>query len=292
LRIWPLYYILVLLVFLVFPYLQLLHYPGYDSNFLAQQLKAFALYLSFFPNLSNYAYGNVLYVGQTWSLGVEEFFYIFFPLGLYLVAHKNNLRYFLLLIIGSVTLTALSKLWCNASDTDLSMACIYISRYRIYAFALGAVAAYCYLGFQNNNMVLKYIKQLKVTGYVLFFIATIMVLSGVNFSYLTHPVFSILFALMLFVISVSGIKIAIINNPAIVYFGKISYGIYMLHPLAAIICIKLFYFNTGNDILTAIIFSLIVVTVTIILSIISYTFLEKPFLSLRKSSGKSIAVTA
>lgn len=292
LRIWPLYYSLVILCFLIFPHMQLLQYPGFDDNFLSEKSQAFLLYLSFFPNLSNLLYGNVLYINQTWSLGVEEFFYIFFPLGLYLVSYKNNLKYFTILIAISIALGAFSKFWCNAADTDLSMVCIYISRYRIYSFALGAVAAYCYLKSYNTGIVSRHAKLFRIAAYSLFFFSAVLVISGADFSYLTQPLFSFLFALMLFLISVTGIKIAVINNPVIVYLGKISYGIYMLHPFAAFICVKLVYFNTGNDILTAVIFSFTVMLTTILLSIISYSILEKPFLNLRKSSGSPTTINA
>lgn len=283
LRIWPLYYTLILLVYLIFPQIPLLQYPGYGNDYINNEFKPFALYLSFLPNLSYYLYGNVLYIGQMWSLGVEEFFYIFFPLGLYFVAYKNSLKYFLLLVICSIILTALSKFWCNASDTNLPLACIYISRYRIYSFAFGAIAAFYYLRLNNNSFIATHIKTFRTAGYISFFSMTAIILLGITFGTYTQPIFSLLFVAVIFLISVSGIKIKLLNNPALIYLGKISYGIYMLHPLATVICIKLLYFNTGNSILTAILFSVIVIGVTIILSVISYTFIEKPFLNLRKS---------
>src|SRR3954467_2499920 len=85
LRIWPLYYILVLFVYFVLPHFSLFNYSGYDSSF-SKDPQGLVLFLSFCPNLSEFLRGNVLYLGQTWSLGVEEFFYVFFPIGMYLLS--------------------------------------------------------------------------------------------------------------------------------------------------------------------------------------------------------------
>src|SRR5215831_2817405 len=281
LRIWPLYYVLVLLTFLVFPHIIFFQYPGYQNNFLSTNSDALLLYLTFCPNLSGYLYGVVLFLGQIWSLGVEEFFYLFFPIGLHFVSTKNNLRYFLVLIIASITLTAVSKFWCSAGDPNLSLGCIYISRYRIYAFALGALAAYSYIKMQNNSLILKNKKVLASTGYVLLLLSAVMLIGGVTFSSLTHPVYAFIFAFLIFSITISNTKIAFLNNRVIVYFGKISYGIYMLHSLAIFICMRLFYFDTGNNFLDVVIFDAMSIVIVIFFAIISYTFLEKPFLRMR-----------
>src|SRR4051794_2984034 len=89
LRIWPLYYSLVLLTFFLFPYFKLFQYPGYNNIFFTEQKEPFIFYMLFCPNLANYFFGNLYFLGQTWSLGVEEFFYVFFPIGLHFISGKN-----------------------------------------------------------------------------------------------------------------------------------------------------------------------------------------------------------
>lgn len=284
LRIWPLYYTVVLLTFFVFPHIALLQYPGFGKSFLTENFNAFELYVSFLPNLSYHEYGNVLYLGQVWSLGVEEFFYLFFPLGLYFLSPGNNLKFFIVLAAGSIAITVASKFWCSINDINLPLPCIYISRYRIYAFASGALSAYGYMHLHNKHIIYKNMQLVKIITQALLIVTAAVLLSGITFSSLTHPVYAFVFAVLLLLLTVSNTKIASLNHRYIIYLGKISYGIYMLHPLAIIICIKLFYFNSGIAVLDVILFDTLAVTVVIVLAMISYTCLEKPFLKLRKTA--------
>lgn len=282
LRIWPLYYFLVLLSYLVLPYLQIFQFDDFNKSFLSTHINSLLLYLSFLPNYSNHEYGNVLYLGQVWSLGVEEFFYLFFPLGLYLIPSKRTLQFFILLIIASVAIIALSKFWCNVNDPNLPLSCIYVSRYRIYAFALGALSAYAYTNWRTKILQLLSPRQLKVSGILLFSVTIILLFTGTDFSFLTHPVYSLLFAIILFLFTTSEINISLLNHPYIIYLGKISYGIYMLHPIAIVIALRLFNIETGNAIMNVLLFDLVVIALVIGLSILSYQFFEKMFLRMRK----------
>lgn len=281
LRIWPLYYLLVLLVFLVLPYSTLFSYPGYNSSLLLSEYKAFALFGVFCPNLSEFLHGNILYLGQTWSLGVEEFFYLFFPMGIYFIRYKNFLKYFILLATVSIILIALSKIWCNEENAATLFGCAYLSRYKIYAFAFGAIAAYCFIQYKNSELFALYQKQLRLFFHMILTVMLLLSFMGVEFSHLMHPVYAFIFALVIFLSCASGTKAWLLNRNFIIWLGKISYGIYMLHPLTIVLCIKLFYFNTGNHISDTIFFDVIVLAATILLASVSYTFLEKPFLKKR-----------
>lgn len=282
LRIWPLYYSLLLLIFFVFPFIPLFQYPGYDGSFPKNELTAFGYYLGFMPNYADHSFGNVLYFGQTWSLGVEEFFYLCFPVGLYLLPYKKLLPFFVALTAVSIAITGVSKNWCNGNDTGLSMLCIYISRYKIYAFAAGAIAAYGYLHAPEIKVVQTQKKLIGKMAILLFIMLLALVLSGTTFGMFTHLIYTVLFAGFLFGATVSNIKLYLLNNAMVVYAGKISYGIYMLHPLAIVLCVKLLYINTGNAIITTLLFSASTIMVTIIMAMISYTVIEKPFLYRKK----------
>jgi peptidoglycan/LPS O-acetylase OafA/YrhL len=282
LRIWPLYYLLVLASFLALPYLSIFQFNDFNKSFLSAHANSFLLYLFFLPNYSNHEYGNVLYLGQVWSLGVEEFFYLFFPIGLYFLPAKRYVYFFILLIGASVAITAFSKLWCKVDDQNLPLTCIYISRYRIYAFALGALSAYAYIKSKDKTFLTIYKQQLKIVGNVLFGLILVLLFSGTTFSSLTHPLYSVMFAALLFLLTVTGIKIRLLNHPYMVYLGKISYGVYMLHPLAIVIALRLFSITSKNAILDVILFDLLTVALVIALAIASYHFFERLFLKMRK----------
>lgn len=284
LRIWPLYYVLILSVYFVLPFLSLFSYPGYDSNFLVERHKALPFFIFFCPNLSELLHGNILYLGQTWSLGVEEFFYLFFPLGLYVVPIKHVAKYFLIVFFLSITVSLISAYLFNDQSSTYDVAfSFYSSRYLIYTFAAGALAAYGYIFFHNDNLILKYRSLLKNIGFTLLLSVIILLLAGITFSVFTNLLYTILFSLLIFIFSVSDTKIYLLNTRPFIYLGKISYSIYMLHPLVIVACLKLFYFDTGNTSFNIFLFDTITVIVTIILSILSYTYVEQPFLKMKKA---------
>ena len=286
-RIWPLYYVLVIVVFYVLPNIPLFWVPTYDRNFIVpHNIKRFALYVIFCPNLAMLLHGNVIYLGQLWSLSVEEFFYLFFPVGLYFLKRKNFLAYFIALTILFFLLPGIKILFGgNSSNTDQNMLFWYFQTYNLTPFTLGAIAGYYYFLLKKTPQVKAYIKQIRLVGYMALLISVFVIVAGINFSYLTTSVYSLLFALLIFCLSISDTHIKLLNNPVIIYLGKISYGIYMLHPLAIVICIKLFYFDTGSNLLTSVFLDVIVIVTTLFISAISYRFLEKPFLKLKKMVG-------
>jgi len=74
LRIWPLYYVLVLAAFFVFPRIPV--FAGALKFPEESRARSFFLYMSIFPNLA----APFPYLGHLWSIGVEEQFYIAWPL--------------------------------------------------------------------------------------------------------------------------------------------------------------------------------------------------------------------
>src|SRR5438270_445539 len=78
LRIWPLYFLLVLLGFAILPLvIGWEHYPylGKDENFFGR----LALYLVLMPNVAYALWPGGVPIGHLWSIGVEEQFYLLWP---------------------------------------------------------------------------------------------------------------------------------------------------------------------------------------------------------------------
>jgi peptidoglycan/LPS O-acetylase OafA/YrhL len=280
-RIWPLYYLLVLTVFIIFPLIPFLQYPDFDQAYLGHHLQALLLYLIFCPHLSDYIFGNTIYSGQFWSLGAEEFFYLFFPVGLYLLGFRHYLQYFIGILLLSVLATVYFKITGDVNFGFRKLFYNYLLSYKLYTFAFGAIAAY--INFTCKDYFSPYENLLKRATMVLLILLCILMFSGQNTFHILQKnwLFALLFALLILFSTLSSVRIKALDNKAIRYLGKISFSIYMLHPLAVVIAIKLFYFDTGNVYCTAILFSLIAVVVTILLSVASYTCIEKPFLKKR-----------
>ena len=110
-RIWPLYYIIMFLGFVVIPFLAN-HFDvfHYNSNYFSQIMKSenysstsLLTYLTFIPNIALHLKMVVVGCSQTWSVGVEEQFYLFWPLIIMIFSRKNILLTFLgllFLLIG------------------------------------------------------------------------------------------------------------------------------------------------------------------------------------------------
>jgi peptidoglycan/LPS O-acetylase OafA/YrhL len=80
LRIWPLYFLTILLALFVLPNLSLFILPGYEKDVIYEQLPSKILfYLLFLPNLVSPLLGVVPYASHTWSIGTEEQFYLVWP---------------------------------------------------------------------------------------------------------------------------------------------------------------------------------------------------------------------
>ncbi len=287
LRIWPLYYLLVLLIFLGLRTVGFFHdLPGLSAgtgNGLYE--KRLMGYVLFLPNYTEYRFGTEPYLGQTWSLGVEEFFYLFFPLGLYFIRWKN-VRKFLLILLALFFILSIGifviKNNSGPSSRLLGLLAIYFDKYRIYSFALGGLAAWFLIRENTNDPKWVIGLQKKITTKWLMLALLLLVGGGVTFSIATQQIYSVFFAILLYSLSYSQIRFYFLNHPIIVYLGKISYGIYMLHPLAAVILVKLVRPVSGTNIGATLLLAIGATVITIALAVLSYELYEKFFLRLKK----------
>jgi peptidoglycan/LPS O-acetylase OafA/YrhL len=112
-----------------------------------------------------------------------------------------------------------------------------------------------------------------------------LLVKGVYVPYVHNQVYATLFGILILNLAANKKRIFSLEYKPLDYLGKISYGIYMYHPLAIAIALKILM-NTGeNYLLWQILLSLIL---TVIVSSISYQFLEKPFIRRKVKFSKII----
>lgn len=294
LRIWPLYYLLVLLVFLVIGPLDFFRVDygwGNESGTTAYWQKMTG-YLFFLPNYTGIRYGGFVYISHVWSLGVEEFFYLFFPIGIYFVRSGYIKAFLVAILIASLAVSmGIQLLIPDPAGAEFYLRG-FASSYRLYSFALGALAAYLFLNQQLKVVIaaVRFLKNKTVITIGILVLLTLL-LTGTTFWHFTQPVYSLLFAMFLFAISVTGIRLWIINTSPVRYLGKISYGIYMFHPLAIVIAVKCAMGTTSSP--GGIVFNVLIyglsITLAIVLAMVSYETYEKFFLKYaRKKRGDTI----
>lgn len=181
----------------------------------------------FFLMDSNYwgALSKNFFLLHTWSLGVEEQFYLVYPLLLLTVFRFWGRRgliisLFMLLILGGA-----GNFLVLPSDPSMAF---YFSPLRFYEFAIGGV----------GSLVLTRTSQIhlpKGTLSLLSFLGLAMILySATNFSFYTKfPGINALLptcgALLVIFSGQSLVSSRLLANPLMVWLGKISYSLYLVH---------------------------------------------------------------
>lgn len=212
-------------------------------------------------------------LGHTWSLSMEEQFYLVWPpLLLYLVSVSGKLRSFVVFLF-----------------------IVLISIWRIYLSSKGVDDERIYNGFDTHSdglLIGCFIALVQKSRMIDIASNTIIIpFLGLGFIFMKvphHSYFSISMGLGLVAIFTAWIIIAFekqillkkaFSIKPLVYTGKISYGWYLWHyPIWCLVTL-----NISSIFEKSIYMNSFIVMVSYILAIISYHCIEKPFLRLKKN---------
>jgi peptidoglycan/LPS O-acetylase OafA/YrhL len=284
LRIFPLYYLCLLLFLILFPL----------CGFYTQELK---FYTSnqwwFWAYMQNWLFafhlpGNANMLNHFWTLGTEEQFYIAWPLLILLIRKPKTLLYFLIFLLTAVMVTRYMVWFAGSKDLN------YINLYtftRIDGICIGSMVALLYRVnknfFSRNTIVI--LAGLVVFNMAFFLLDLTHQYSYPYFAFVGYPTFSIIFGLLL--------NAAIHKKPRLItlllslrplrFLGKISYGFYIFHWPVFLITNHSFYifFQQSLNLSDGICRLLAPVTSTflaILISTASYYGFEIRFLKLKE----------
>jgi peptidoglycan/LPS O-acetylase OafA/YrhL len=262
LRIFPIYYLTVLVV--------LVFVPAYRGN---------SVYDLFY--LSNWRYGLLGYfpdspVPHFWSLAVEEQFYLIWPLLILLV----NPRYIFHTLAGILIAAGVG----HAVLYEMGLA----------FFSAATISCLCFLGsgallawlWKSKQWIFRRISDLFLPLIIIHF----AIIAGtfyypVNFPDLAKFFFSLLVSTAIvarFAIGFEGrIARALTENKAVVYLGKISYGLYVYH-LLAIFPLSVFKKIFGAEMIYSHnVEATVKIGLTVIIAALSWQFIEKPINNLK-----------
>lgn len=273
LRIWPLYYLIVLLSIFVLPYVAVFQIPGHDiTNLsLAKIFMVLLLFVFMLPNVLFFIKG-IPFATQTWSIGTEEQFYLIWP---FLINNVKKLfSCFLVLII------TYWFLWFGITSPflkDVAMISVikgYYSLMKIDVLTIGALTA---LILHAKHKLFHVLCNMSWFVVSLFLLTATYFYVDDKFSIL-RVIHSALFAIIILNLVANSKLAMIFENSIFSYLGKISYGIYMYHGLVIVLVINvLTRLNWVND-WSIYIFS---VLITLVLSHLSYQYFEKYFLNIK-----------
>ena len=238
-------------------------------DFANSALSAIAFGSNFFFYFSTTEYGAnsalLKPLLHTWSLGVEEQFYIVVPI-IILVIWKFTRASLLTLLIGMLIVSIQFADVMEARNSELNF---FLPFSRFWELLVGSAIAFIELKYgRSKNPILT--QTLPITG--LFLIAHSILLFDAN---TPHPSFQTLIpvlgvALVLAFCSTEDFVGKILSLKPLVGIGLISYSLYLWHfPIFA----YLRYTGIGSSTYEKILWALII----LILSIVSYFFVERTF---------------
>lgn len=280
LRIWPVYYVLFILGFVIMPLL-------IPSRFLVPKPIELTSYMnSFFFNLvllPNFAKVSNPIAFQSWSIGVEEQFYIFWPIIVYKFKSIKNLLIAMVLIVIGIYLLR-SFMYLN-SIFDLKMPFLnsinkFFGESRFDNMAIGGIVAIVF--YKKPDFRFTQLQKILLAFFALFILYKQPSI-GLG---LDNIVAAMVFAgLILWVVNKN--KFIILAHPFVLFLGKISYGIYMYHVIGIIISLNIIQilfkdYDGRTPLIGNLLLYLMSLIFTISISVISYYFIEKPILKYKK----------
>jgi peptidoglycan/LPS O-acetylase OafA/YrhL len=246
------------------------------------------LYAVFMPNLAFSIYTTAVpNIGQSWSIGVEEQFYLLWPL---LIRKSKNVLKSILWITG--TIIALKGLlllsFPYVKFESLVVLKKFLAMSKLECMALGGLGAYMLFNKKEELLRLVYKPQSQIIALIsipllIYFIPT-------PFEDILHLLFSISFLVIILNVASNEKSFLRFENRTLQYLGRISYGFYMFHVMCIVFTIHSLdkYMSLDNDITTQqhILLYGISFLLTVALSSLSYHIFEKVFIRLKDKYAK------
>ncbi len=283
-RIFPLYYTFLILFFFGIPI-----FTSIDiSNFQNVQTW-YWLYITnwlFVFELQDWIKG--IDINHFWSLAIEEQFYLFWPFIIYSFSRRNILN----IILGFVVMSFVLRLiYLYLGLEPISM---YVSTFtRVDSLVIGACAALLLRDQKTKPILEKYlIKVFLFSGaFIVFVIVLTRSTSPYSLPFITIGyTLNALFFISILLLTLTDFARGTFKKMGLLkplqFLGKYSYALYVFHlPLYSYFDHRWYVYLmnlTEQHFLSRILSSSMVIMLTIVISLISWRVIEKPFLRVKK----------
>lgn len=280
LRIWPLYYVVLVFGFWLYPEIKML--LGMDF-IVANQGPWYWPFLSNFDSLYLHHHGlqdkSVSFLNITWSVAIEEQFYLLWPL-LFVLTPR---RYYPV-AMGVVILASTGFRFLHRTDH----ATLYFHTLSVASdLAMGGLAAWYCLHSSRFLTAIKRLPKALIVGVYLLGVAHLIFRDTlyntpdtVVFSRLAHCLFFLFIILEQNFAENSLVKLS--RFRLISRGGKYTYGLYLLHPIAIQITdLTMRLGAISSAVVSGLVYVISAGLLSILLAYCSYHYLETPFLKLK-----------
>lgn len=289
-RIWPLYFLIFILGFFILPHFDAFYVPGQSESLQENFWGNFWCYLCILPNLGFAMYLAVPAIGQSWSIGVEEQFYIIWPVIMKWfkkpLAAILTVTFVLLAIKASVVLLdrSIDARWLSVLSKFLAMS-------KIECMTIGALGAWLLFTKKDRILKLIYSKTMLIASLlgviILIYFTPRLLQDGV------HLVYAVCFLTIILNVSREGKLFVSLENRLFHVLGKISYGIYMYHLIVVTFVVFCFQRMLGKGAELGFIENFLIYLLsiggTILISWLSYEFFELRFIKMKARFSKVIS---
>jgi peptidoglycan/LPS O-acetylase OafA/YrhL len=265
LRIWPLYYLIVIITVILHEFYPATGIPEVPASSLI-------MYAFLLANVVLVMGTALTPLGPLWSIGVEEQFYALWPL---IIKKSSNVARMLWMVI--VIYLAVKVAIIPLHNQQLSA---LVAETRIDCMAIGGLGAVL---LRQRGTLLRYlysnIAQLLCWAIVVYstMYRPIHIRSTIN-----HELYSVVFIIIILNVSTNKASLINLELPIFDFMGKISYGLYMYHLLIIFLMSTALKPYLSQVWSCNVLIYVSVIALTTIAAYFSYHYFELPFLNIKE----------